>query len=459
MKIRFILLAFLIFVFAGCDSTSDNLQDTDGDIDNEIIEAETQETSDGDEEQQEEASDWLDIVVTGFEDFSPKLCYLEEEEDRLGFDASYTLLKNVEPLQYKNFYLLTIFDEVQEIKNILTSNSGLNAITEKKLQDLKTANDSCENKECFYEAVSLSADELQNVQTILAEILLEDSMMTAALAAHVRPSGAFALHVGLSDTEMLAIIVDEQFAALNKDLNKYGSDLELTAFQNLFDKLENDIALDETFYKPMLAATVSIMLAVSRDESGRYEPMEDGENQAAIEQMDEINWNDYPFTVILVPGLGPNSSDVALAPGGAGHCDLAVERFNAKLAPLIVVSGGHVHPDKTPYCEAIEMKKYLIDTYGVDESRILVDPHARHTTTNLRNVARLLYRYGIPTDRPYMTTTNMFQSAGISILDGRCLDELYYVPYRKVKVMSNSDNCTMPSINSLYIDPRDPLDP
>jgi uncharacterized SAM-binding protein YcdF (DUF218 family) len=32
------------------------------------------------------------------------------------------------------------------------------------------------------------------------------------------------------------------------------------------------------------------------------------------------------------------------------------------------------------------MKRQLVALFGIPESAILVDPHARHTTTNLRNV-------------------------------------------------------------------------
>jgi uncharacterized SAM-binding protein YcdF (DUF218 family) len=41
------------------------------------------------------------------------------------------------------------------------------------------------------------------------------------------------------------------------------------------------------------------------------------------------------------------------------------------------------------------MKHDLIARLGIPAAAILVDPHARHTTTNMRNAARLLYRYGM----------------------------------------------------------------
>ncbi len=78
---------------------------------------------------------------------------------------------------------------------------------------------------------------------------------------------------------------------------------------------------------------------------------------------------------------------------------MAVKRYRQGLAPLLLVSGGAVHPKRTPYNEALEMKKELMNVYGIPARAIIVEPHARHTTTNFRNAARLVYRYGIPADK------------------------------------------------------------
>jgi hypothetical protein len=56
------------------------------------------------------------------------------------------------------------------------------------------------------------------------------------------------------------------------------------------------------------------------------------------------------------------------------------------------------------------MKHDLIVRFGVPEEAIIVDPHARHTTTNMRNPARLMYRYGIPLDRKARVSTDLSQS-------------------------------------------------
>ena len=143
------------------------------------------------------------------------------------------------------------------------------------------------------------------------------------------------------------------------------------------------------------------------------------------------------------------------------RCGLVAERYHAGFAPLIITSGGHVHPDRTPYSEAIEMKKYLMETYSIPEEAILVDPHARHTTTNLRNGSRLILRYGIPPERPVLVVTDLFQSLYIqgAMLAERCMNELGYHPFRVVESLGHTDTCMMLDPTSLHQDPRDPLDP
>lgn len=62
---------------------------------------------------------------------------------------------------------------------------------------------------------------------------------------------------------------------------------------------------------------------------------------------------------------------------------------------FFIVSGGNVAPTNTPYNEAMEMKRYLMNELGVPEERILIEPYARNTVTNLRNTGRLLLAMGV----------------------------------------------------------------
>src|SRR5204862_6520487 len=147
-----------------------------------------------------------------------------------------------------------------------------------------------------------------------------------------------------------------------------------------------------------------------------------------LHDVKSIKWRDYPYSFILVLGSGPQDS-TRLSPIGAKRADVGAQLFLQHKAPLIILSGGHVHPMQTPYCEAIEMKKYVMEKYKIPETSILVDPHARHTTTNLRNAARLAVRYRIPATLALLTSSESHSVATTSDeFRTRCLNELGYFP-------------------------------
>jgi hypothetical protein len=140
---------------------------------------------------------------------------------------------------------------------------------------------------------------------------------------------------------------------------------------------------------------------------------------------------------------------------------LAEEAYHAGNAPFVLVSGGYVHPSQTRFSEALEMKKALLDDYHVPEAAILVDPHARHTTTNMRNAAREIYRYNMPMNKPALVISDAAQIGNIASqpFADRCLKELGYLPYQLVGRLSDTSLVFLPKAESLQQDPLDPLDP
>ena len=107
------------------------------------------------------------------------------------------------------------------------------------------------------------------------------------------------------------------------------------------------------------------------------------------------------------------------------------------------------------------MKRSLMHDVNVPEDAIIIDPHARHTTTNVRNAARLMFRYGIPTDRPALITTQQYHldSIASTAFDDRNERELGYRPYVSARRLSRFEVEWLPNVMSLHADPLDPLDP
>ncbi|HEY9162041.1 MAG TPA: hypothetical protein VIS94_13270 [Desulfomonilia bacterium] len=104
------------------------------------------------------------------------------------------------------------------------------------------------------------------------------------------------------------------------------------------------------FFEPLLKVCIAAMIEQGRDESARYEPLADGEHKKALEKMANIDWDDYEYPLLIVPCYGPDEEGIALSTYGKIRCQAAVRRYHEGVAPFILTSGGHVHPDRTPYC-------------------------------------------------------------------------------------------------------------
>lgn len=199
----------------------------------------------------------------------------------------------------------------------------------------------------------------------------------------------------------------------------------------------------------------------TRTDAIGFLPLDSGMNAAAFDRARRIDWDDFRYSALIVTGIGPELEDMPLSPGGKYHLRLAAQRFALGEAPFIIVSGGRAHPFATRFVEAVEMRGALIQRYGIPADRIVIDPHARHTTTNMRNAARLLMRMGAPLEKHTLVVCNPVQSAAIEspAFVVRNERELGYQPGTAGLRISPTALEWHPAAASARIDPRDPLDP
>lgn len=210
-----------------------------------------------------------------------------------------------------------------------------------------------------------------------------------------------------------------------------------------------------------MAVAVALLDANDATAAIAFDPLDLRENAGARMAAAKTDWTAFRYTALIVPGVGPEDTGTQLSPRGKLHVLLAAQRYRQGLAPFILVSGSAVHPRGTHFLEAVEMRRALIQRYAIPADRIILDPYARHTTTNLRNATRRFAALGIPLDRPTLIVTDAEQSAYIEgkVFADRNATELGYQPGAIGRRLSVYDLEFRPSARSLRQNPRDPLDP
>jgi hypothetical protein len=141
--------------------------------------------------------------------------------------------------------------------------------------------------------------------------------------------------------------------------------------------------------------------------------------------------SDAPYDVLVVPGYTPRDAKKPMErvhPIAAARLDEAVSLYRAGVANLVLVSGANVSPVGTPHTEALAMKQYLLE-HGISESAIVLEPCARHSTTNLRNAGRFMLKYHLRTALVVTSADQAFYFANgrISSFEIRSRTELGYM--------------------------------
>jgi hypothetical protein len=408
------------------------------------------------------------------------LCGLQAQSNR-GYDVNYHLLHSGKIIMDKGFYLATAILQSPAVLASLLADDNLTEVLRKQVALTKTrVTDTCERVESLLDGFRWATADSLLVDAAIRHLYdLRQAAFDDLVDNQLRPSGYYQRFIGYGNQDLLLHAWGQYVVGINYIIDQFGLgkkmryplidsasfDVRGRYYQNLlkvlFAYLSEKTDSMQFFFQPSLALALELMRANDRDEPARFEPLEAGENRAAVERAKTIKWEQYPYSTILVPGEGPEVYTIPLDALARLRCDLAADRWRRRLAPFIIASGGYCHPSQTSYCEALEMKKYLIGKCGLPESAVIIDPQARHTTTNFRNAGRLMIRYGMPIDKPSLCVTTKDQADYIDDprFARRCLKELGYVPYRNPIRLSFHEFRFFTLMDCLHMDPYDPLDP
>lgn len=392
----------------------------------------------------------------------------------------YQLLKAPNGVQSKSYYLLTLIEQLPEVRKLISNDAKLSQITAEKINQLSATLSDCKNNTgCYTDKIKFNENEIETIGQRLKALYSSQKAMKDLVQNHLIPSGCYISYADLQPQDLLLKAWEQDAHAVNYAIEVYiegnapnypkidsiSFDVKNKDYPTLLYDINNTVLENDRgtklFFVPSMDYALLALTINDRNRAADFESMEKDCNRAAFNEVKNIQWKEFPYSLILVPGAGPNDPNESLSAVGILRCQVAAQRWKERKAPFIMVSGGKVHPYKTKYCEAAEMKRYLTEELLVPENAIIMEPHARHTSTNMRNCARLMFRYGFPMDKPAITSTTKSQSYYITndLMQKRCIKELGYSPYRNGERLSETEAEFYPLLNSLQIDADEPMDP
>lgn len=365
------------------------------------------------------------------------------------------------------------------MREYLKNSKPLDAIRIRLQRDALDGIKNCKTASCFGSSLQFTGAEIKSIGDELVHLALTRYEFRTWIDNNFKMECPYVLFKGDDDTAFVRKVWETEVRGLNNILGVY-----IEGRAPLYPKIDAiSFQKDDPAFRDSIVAGVHVILNKygeymdcldlpvrlaleamrlnGRNEAIRYEHDAFGlGNEYSFAKASHVKWDSFPYSVILVPGLGPEQPGVKLDPGGARRCDSAAVRYKAGLAPFIVVSGGHVHPGKTPYCEAIEMKDYLTKVWDIPVWAVIFEPYARHTTTNLRNTNRIIFAGKMPPGKPVLIVTDAAQTNYINgAMKDKVVKELGYTPFSAMKKISATETEYLPSENSRQINAMDPLDP
>ncbi|WP_342645363.1 YdcF family protein [Mucilaginibacter sp. CSA2-8R] len=396
---------------------------------------------------------------------------------QMGAQANYKLVSGGDWVKAKNYYLLTLFEQNEAVKKLLKSDPEFVKLAQAKYKAVQASLTECKEALCLPEKQKLTGDEIQMASNRLRALYKPDNALGNLVKTHLIPSGMYIKYSNEEPVDLLVKAWEQDANYVNYTIGVYAEgnkpnypqvdsisfDVKRKGYLNLMYDCATDIAesnkSEGLFFAPSLNAALLYLEINERRNASFYEPMASTANKLAADKVSKVKWASYPYSHILVPGAGPDNLTTPLSGEGMLRCRAAARQYFAGKAPFVVVSGGSVHPYKTKYNEAAEMKKYMVGTLHLPDYAVIIEPHARHTTTNIRNDVRLIFRYGMPMAKPGLIVTDKSQNDGIANMEKRCLKELGYVPYKLGNRLTETALEFYPVITSLQIDADEPMDP
>ena len=116
------------------------------------------------------------------------------------FDPSYTFVRSGSFVQDKNYYLLTLMEEIPEVNELLTADKVLKEVFSGVKDRLNTELERCGlDISCRLELFQLTEDEQQKIKERFKKLIQKEPVLKELVQQHLRPSGRFMRYAEQSD--------------------------------------------------------------------------------------------------------------------------------------------------------------------------------------------------------------------------------------------------------------------
>lgn len=137
-------------------------------------------------------------------------------------DATYQLLNGNDFVQSKNYYLLTLFQELTDVKKLLATDDGLVTIAKNKADSLAGSLKNCGREGvCYIDNIKFTKAEIKAVSERLAALYQPQNALGKLVQNHLIPSGTYVLFQNLPANEMLVKAWEQDANGINFCIGVY----------------------------------------------------------------------------------------------------------------------------------------------------------------------------------------------------------------------------------------------
>ena len=233
--------------------------------------------------------------------------------------STYTFVRSDDPVQDRNAYLLTLINADAAAQKHLATEAELASIGQRLATTRTAVIAACtvpaitSSPECPIDQLELTDAEIQKASDVLGRLARTGGLLNRMVQGHMRLSGRFQKYAQLGDEDFMRAAWVETARGVNRLYRVYGlgEPFSLSSIDGMTRNPKDDeyrsrlastlkVSADSATLDPFFAIWARVgfdLLAINqRDEAGRYEPLETGENAAAFARARAFDWTSVRYS-------------------------------------------------------------------------------------------------------------------------------------------------------------------